>query len=50
MIATSYSEVSVTSLSLSLYPEKSPQPLFGKEGFENRGENSPFEKGGQRGI
>jgi NitT/TauT family transport system substrate-binding protein len=31
-------------------PKKSPLPLFEKEGLESCGENSPFEKGGQRGI
>jgi len=30
--------------------QKSPLPLFSKEGLELTGEDSPFEKGGQRGI
>jgi hypothetical protein len=29
---------------------KSPLPLFSKEGLKSYGENSPFEKGGSRGI
>jgi hypothetical protein len=30
--------------------EKSPLPLFSKEGLNFYRKNSPFEKGGQRGI
>jgi hypothetical protein len=30
--------------------KKSPLPLFSKEGFKSYGRNSPFEKGGFRGI
>jgi hypothetical protein len=32
------------------FREKSPLPLFSKEGFGAHGENSPFEKGGKMGI
>ncbi len=31
-------------------PPKSPLPLFSKEGLKPHRNNSPFEKGGQRGI
>jgi hypothetical protein len=31
-------------------PPKSPLPLFPKEGLNHYGKNSPFEKGGFRGI
>jgi hypothetical protein len=33
-----------------LIPQKSPLPLFSKEGLKFYGKSSPFEKGGQRGI
>jgi hypothetical protein len=30
--------------------KKSPLPLFAKEGLNSKGEISPFDKGGSRGI